>query len=63
MTTTIPVGGTTEYLADKYYRLRNCAEILASDPAMENAAALMIGIVLWVLGAVGRPVGGRKVWF
>lgn len=24
---------------------------------------LIIGIVLFVLGAVGRPVGGRKVWF
>jgi hypothetical protein len=24
---------------------------------------LIIGVVLWVLGAVGRPVGGRKVWF
>ncbi len=24
---------------------------------------VVIGIVLWVLGAVGRPVGGRKVWF
>ena len=24
---------------------------------------VVIGIVLWVLGAVGRPVGGRKVWY
>jgi hypothetical protein len=24
---------------------------------------LVIGAVLWLLGAVGRPVGGRKVWF
>jgi hypothetical protein len=24
---------------------------------------VVIGIILWVLGAVGRPVGGRKVWF
>lgn len=24
---------------------------------------LIIGIVLFVLGAIGRPVGGRKVWF
>jgi len=24
---------------------------------------LVIGVVLWILGAVGRPVGGRKVWF
>ncbi|MDM4139320.1 MULTISPECIES: hypothetical protein [Mycobacterium] len=24
---------------------------------------VLIGIVLWILGAVGRPVAGRKVWF
>ena len=24
---------------------------------------LVIGLVLLVLGQVGRPVGGRKVWF
>lgn len=24
---------------------------------------VVIGIILWVLGAVGRPVGGRRVWF
>jgi len=24
---------------------------------------VVIGAVLWILGAVGRPVGGRKVWF
>jgi hypothetical protein len=24
---------------------------------------VVIGVVLFVLGAVGRPVGGRKVWF
>lgn len=24
---------------------------------------LVVGVVLWILGAVGRPVGGRKVWF
>jgi len=24
---------------------------------------VLIGLVLWILGAVGRPVGGRKVWF
>jgi len=23
----------------------------------------VIGIILWILGAVGRPVAGRKVWF
>jgi uncharacterized membrane protein len=24
---------------------------------------LVVGVILWVLGAVGRPVAGRKVWF
>lgn len=24
---------------------------------------LVIGAVLWVLGAVGRPVGGRRYWY
>lgn len=24
---------------------------------------LVVGIILWILGAVGRPVAGRKVWF
>jgi hypothetical protein len=24
---------------------------------------VLIGVVLFILGAVGRPVGGRKVWF
>jgi hypothetical protein len=24
---------------------------------------VVIGVVLFILGAVGRPVGGRKVWF
>jgi hypothetical protein len=24
---------------------------------------LLVGVILWILGAVGRPVGGRKVWF
>jgi hypothetical protein len=24
---------------------------------------VLVGVVLWILGAVGRPVGGRKVWF
>lgn len=24
---------------------------------------VVIGVVLWILGAIGRPVGGRKVWF
>ena len=24
---------------------------------------VLIGVILCILGAVGRPVGGRKVWF
>ena len=28
-----------------------------------GAILIVVGIVLWILGAVGRPVGGRKVWF
>jgi len=24
---------------------------------------VVIGAVLWILGAVGRPVAGRRVWF
>lgn len=24
---------------------------------------VVIGVILWVLGAAGRPVAGRKVWF
>lgn len=24
---------------------------------------LVIGVALWLLGAVGRPVGGRQYWY
>jgi hypothetical protein len=24
---------------------------------------VVVGVILWILGAAGRPVGGRKVWF
>lgn len=24
---------------------------------------LLVGIVLWILGATGRPVGGRARWY
>jgi hypothetical protein len=24
---------------------------------------LVIGAVLWILGSVGRPVGGRRHWY
>ncbi|HNP13334.1 MAG TPA: hypothetical protein PKM33_08760 [Mycobacterium sp.] len=24
---------------------------------------VVVGVVLWLLGAVGRPVAGRKAWY
>jgi hypothetical protein len=24
---------------------------------------LVIGAVLWILGGIGRPVGGRRYWY
>ncbi|HWF30512.1 MAG TPA: DUF6131 family protein [Mycobacterium sp.] len=24
---------------------------------------LVIGAVLWIMGSVGRPVGGRRYWY
>jgi hypothetical protein len=24
---------------------------------------VLVGVILFILGAVGRPVGGRRVWF
>lgn len=24
---------------------------------------VLVGVVLWILGAVGRPIGGRRVWY
>jgi hypothetical protein len=24
---------------------------------------VVVGVILWILGAVGRPVGGRRYWF
>jgi hypothetical protein len=24
---------------------------------------LVIGAVFWILGSIGRPVGGRRVWY
>jgi len=24
---------------------------------------IVIGAVFWILGSVGRPVGGRRVWY
>lgn len=24
---------------------------------------LVVGAVFWILGAMGRPVGGRKAWY
>ncbi|BBY23980.1 hypothetical protein [Mycobacterium stomatepiae] len=37
----------------------------AAIPILETIGGIpvLIGVVLWILGAVGRPVAGRKVWF
>ena len=24
---------------------------------------VVVGVILWILGAVGRPVGGRRYWY
>jgi hypothetical protein len=24
---------------------------------------IVIGAVFWILGSVGRPIGGRRVWY
>jgi hypothetical protein len=24
---------------------------------------IVIGAIFWVLGSVGRPIGGRRVWY
>jgi hypothetical protein len=28
-----------------------------------GVVVLVIGAVFWLLGAAGRPVGGRRVWY
>jgi hypothetical protein len=28
-----------------------------------GVVVLVIGAVFWLLGATGRPVGGRRVWY
>lgn len=37
----------------------------ALDHLMYGVGVLLviIGVILWVLGAVGRPVGGRRYWY
>jgi hypothetical protein len=30
---------------------------------MLGIIVLVIGAVLWILGATGRPVGGRRYWW
>lgn len=39
--------------------------LLFSVPVLTyvGVVALVIGLVFWALGAVGRPVGGRRVWY
>jgi hypothetical protein len=34
-------------------------------PILQTVGIILVvaGAVLWILGAVGRPVAGRKVWF
>ncbi|MEZ0049628.1 energy-converting hydrogenase Eha subunit E [Mycobacterium sp. MAA66] len=34
-------------------------------PIVETLGTILvvIGAVLWILGSIGRPVAGRKVWF
>lgn len=24
---------------------------------------VLVGVILWILGAVGRPIGGRRNWY
>lgn len=38
---------------------------LASIPLLVTLGAivLVIGLVLMVLGSVGRPIGGRRYWY
>jgi hypothetical protein len=24
---------------------------------------LIVGVIFWILGSVGRPIGGRKYWY
>jgi hypothetical protein len=28
-----------------------------------GVVVLVIGAVFWLLGAAGRPIGGRRVWY
>ena len=48
MTSTIPTGRTHTYLPHRYDRLRNCAEMIASDPNVENAGSFVNGEMLRV---------------
>ncbi|GGF36439.1 hypothetical protein GCM10011519_07460 [Marmoricola endophyticus] len=38
---------------------------VANIPILYTIGAILaiVGVVLWVLGATGRAVGGRKHWF
>lgn len=39
--------------------------IFLGTPILINIGVvlLVIGAVFWLLGAIGRPIGGRKVWY
>jgi hypothetical protein len=34
-----------------------------SIPTYLGGVPFVIGAVFWILGSVGRPVGGRRVWY
>jgi hypothetical protein len=39
--------------------------IFASIPILTTIGIiiLIVGAVFWILGSVGRPIGGRKYWY
>jgi len=39
--------------------------LLATIPILENIGVILFvaGAILWVLGSMGRPVGGRKHYY
>jgi site-specific recombinase XerD len=54
---TLPIGLPTDSVHALLSAIDSESDRRASD-WMERDR-----VVLWILGAVGRPVGGRKVWF
>lgn len=39
--------------------------LLANIPILTTIGGVLIvvGVILWILGAAGRTIGGRKHWF